>query len=903
MLLNMFQRKRKFVLVDPSFDGKGGDKWQYAMAFMDSAKAQDFEFILLANKKSPLLGHVLGMMVDQRNIFDYGFYMHGDIAGRHYSTPLRRAIKTEDVSTNQKISKINSKISEAREHADYVGVERWSAEKASILEERLQSRAYQESIAELNEPLAQPFNRDDFAIALARELAKLNLSKGDILFLHTATQGMMESLSELSTHLAEPLDIDSYFLFHFGASAPDARTFIDRYHSYSNFETLALRLKSGSPFKRIFLLATSSRLRDELEAQFGLPVGIFDGLTNRRRYTAALGGENKYRETRDVVFAKLRQKRVLLGLRVADLDDSRIEAAVASVDVLEKQGFSVGVSLAYHNGNRAKAIQYITRLDPRNFLLVDTDDNDDYIKFLAESSLVVLPYRTEIYEKRVSAVLHDCAVLGVSCVVPRGTPLEDGRDYADIYAYSDVCEIPGAVLRAATTLSASPERSEGRMQRATELFSSDVIERLTGAMAAPSLTVEKRGPTATVVMPLWGRVGSSYAIEAQIRFLLERGYFVIQVFALDKPAEATDAIPFFWRMLYENSLKMRANVQRIAYRTTDVSVTTLPEDTNGFDLYLANIGSNMLWDDQIEKLTTQSTITIVNHVFNSKLAKRIGGGKFILETHDIQCRQMVHWPIRNPYSFIVEPYDKLLESELKEVETFDFVVNVSSFEHQQLTIANPRSRIITPYIPPNRKPQQYESIGAMSYNHQWDERFRGIYKFDFLLLGDSHPANLESAVWFMEKVFFPHLRDKSFTLGIVGRVCSHLKERYGEPEDVYYCGFVDDIADVRALSNVIVLPDQRGSGISIKTLETLAYASAFVGTDVAFRGLSDLLSKPPPTTNDPFSFAQRLRQLAQNENERKALGSTAWEMYLSLAEKAVFENAWREVLQKLGLSH
>ncbi|MBB6486704.1 glycosyltransferase family 4 protein [Rhizobium lusitanum] len=894
-------RKRKFVLIDPSFDGKGGDKWQYAMAFIDSARERDFEFTLLANIESPTVSEINGVGVDQRNIFNYSFYMHGDIVSRPFSGAKRRKIKLADAAANRAISDINAKIARSKEEEDHIGVERWTAIKAEIVATRIHAKVVEEAEADRDEPLVTPFNRDDFAIALARELLDLDLQKGDVVFLHTATQGMMESLSEISIHLDQLLDVDAYFLFHFGAEAPDARTFIDRYHSYSSFGSLALRLKTGSPFRRLFLLATSVQLRDELEAQFGVPVGLFEGLTNWTRYIQAVGGDGGYQEIRKSVSSDVRDGVVSLGVRIADLDQPRMEIVKSTVDLLEKQGFTVRVNLAFHSRNRAKAAQLVAGLDSEKFILLYTEENDSYIKFLVSNALILLPYREEVYRKRVSAVLHDCAVLGVSCVVPHGTPLADGGEYADVYVYDEIADVASTVLLAATALRIDPARSSERVSVAHKRFGSDVIGRLLQSMQLPSMVISKKAPIATVVMPLWGRVGSSYAIEAQIRFLLEAGYFVIQLLALDKAADQSEAMSYFWRMLYENSLKMRANIQRIAFREADVDFDLSVGEPNGFEHYLSNIGSNKLWDNRVESLTRQSIVTVVNHVFNSRLARRVGGGTFILETHDIQSRQMVHWPIRNPLTQEPESYDKLFQQELNEVESYDAIVNVSKFEHDQLLIANRSAKVITPHIPPNRKPQQYESISAMSYNHDWSGFFRDVYKFDFLLLGDSHPANVESAVWFIDEVFDKHLKDQSFTLGIVGRVCSSLRPIYGELEKVFYCGFVDDIADIRALSNVVVLPDRRGSGISIKTLETLAYGSPFVATDVAFRGLADRLPTPPRCFNEPEEFARELEKLAVDEKRRREHGEEAWKLYLALAGQSVFDGAWKAMFDELNL--
>ena len=903
----MFKIKgsRRFVLVDPSFDGKGGDKWQYALSFFDSAVKNGYEFVLLAHKSSPLIEPEVKTKVAQRNVFDAGFYMHGDVVGRHAKGKKRVALKSAEARVNEELARLDDKIAASRESRDFVGAQRLQEQREALLRRHIAESAPLWEEAERIEPIPTPFNRDDFAQALAAELLELKLGKGDVLFLHTATQAMLESLTEVSARLpnGEALDVDAYFLFHFGAEAPDARTFIDRYYSFSHFETLGLRLKSGSPFKRVRLLATNGKLRDELEAFFGLPVGLFEGLTNLDRYIHGLGGPSAHAELRARAAKSLAERDIVIGARIADLDEARIEALREAAQLLLRQGLRVTVRCAYHAGNKGKAVRLVAGIEDElsAFELHDTTEHRDYISFLASLTIAVLPYRPEIYKKRVSAVLHDCAVLGVSCVVPRGATLEDSREWADIYCYHEVEELPGVILRAATALMADPARAAALAPVAAKHFASDVISRLVGAMAAPSLTVERRGPIAVVIMPLWGRVGSSYAIEGQIRFLLERGYFVLQVFTLDKPVQLRDVIPWFWRMLYENSRMIRGSLQRIAYRESNADLLTLSEDASGFDFYLSNIAENSLRDDVAATLAKQAVVTVVNHVFNARFARRICAGKFILESHDVQSAQMAHWPLRNPFTGEAESYDALLNKELDEIKAFDFVINVSSAEHRQLALANPKSRVVTPYIPSNTRPQRFESVEAMAHAYGWDKSYYGKSKFDFLMIGDSHPANVESAMWFIQEAFLPYVSGSGCCLAIAGRLSSILMERLGAIGNIYYCGFVDDIADVRALSRIVVLPDQRGSGISIKTLETLAYGAPFVATSVAFRGLADRLSDPPRTYDAPKDFADRMIELLVDEGAQAEMASEAWDMYGRLSEKSIFEAAWREIFGSLGL--
>ena len=82
---------KKFILVDPSFDGVTGDKWQYAVAFARSARINGYEFILLSARHSPKLPLIDGHAIDQRPIFRFAFYEHDKIVSRHHWTPAEVA--------------------------------------------------------------------------------------------------------------------------------------------------------------------------------------------------------------------------------------------------------------------------------------------------------------------------------------------------------------------------------------------------------------------------------------------------------------------------------------------------------------------------------------------------------------------------------------------------------------------------------------------------------------------------------------------------------------------------------------------------------------------------------------------------------------------------------------------
>jgi hypothetical protein len=436
-----------------------------------------------------------------------------------------------------------------------------------------------------------------------------------------------------------------------------------------------------------------------------------------------------------------------------------------------------------------------------------------------------------------------------------------------------------------------------------------VVQAVLAASAGPSLEVPRRGPVAAFFMPAWGRCGSSYAMEGQLRYLLRRGFFVIQVLVMDKPLDERRAIPYLWRMLLENSQLMRASVQRIAFaREADVKGLLVRPGylkAPAFDQYLERIATASLHCPDAERGLREARVAVVNHVFHARLARRLVQCPCVLETHDIQSYQMHAWPLRRADDDTVEPLGKLLQRELAEIHDFDHVINVAPNEHQMLSTANPRSSLVTPYVvfePRLTEAKAPTTVDALAREWKLGPWYLGLGRFDLLLLGDSHKANLESAEWFMQEVYLPHLQPLGRSLAIAGRVTEPLYKRFGTVGNVFYMGFVPDVQTVRGVSAVAVLPDKRGTGISIKTLETFASGQAFVATSRALRGFAERLPSGLQSHDDPKAFAARVEVLLADDQERAREAGRAREAYARIASEEAFMTAWDEVLDGLGVT-
>ncbi len=903
--------KPRFILVDPSFDGRQGDKWQYAVTFAKFARENGYDFILLSNETSPeIAGHFEDSVTELRR-FRYTFYDHSRIVSRQHDRhrdgeSLRRVHRDRAM-----LERIERRLWKAKDKGDPGAIRLWEGRQRAALRETTARARADEARLDALYPAIAPFNRDDFALTLATTLKELKIGKGDRLFFHTMTPAMMESLSEVTLHLGldETLDVDAHFLFHFGKDAPDARTFLDRYHSYSHFESLPARLRTGSPFRRVHLTATCPELAKECEALFCAPVGLFEGLTNLEEYWRALGGESQAEDIRTRMSDNLRNdKTLVVAVRAADIPLQHIGTLSKAHDRLTAEGAILQWRILYHGGSLHLLRDLARQTSHMRVEFVDVTENDEYIQAINGANVVLLPYEVERYAKRVSAVLHDCAVLGTPCVVPRGSTLATSADFATIHGYDSFDQLPDVLSEAYTALG-DPSLDairETKRKEARARYASDAVKRLVAATPEPSLSVERRAPVATVIMPAWGRCGSSFAMEAQIRFLLNAGYFVVQVLVLDKPADQEDAITYFWSILKDNSAQTRGNIQRLAFSLFE-NIEELELDpeylaSGGFNQFLARIGCASVHDKTVEQLCKTSVITLVNHVFHDDFARNLGAGRFVLETHDIQSYPMCDWPVLDKATMAPEPLSRLLPGELERVGRYDHVINVAPEEHTVLSRAARSSSLITPYIPRQTPTQIFDSIRAMAQQAGWGEWYESIDRFQLLMVGDAHPANVASSRAFISNVFVPYLQKRGYFLCVAGKLGLQLYDELGDIPYVFYPGFVDDLPMLRALSDVTVIPDQSGTGISIKALETFANGSPFVATTVALRGLIARLPDNMNPVDAPAEIAADIVRLVEDPQARLERADLSRRAYEAVASETQFNRAWTAIMSDLVLT-
>jgi hypothetical protein len=129
-----------------------------------------------------------------------------------------------------------------------------------------------------------------------------------------------------------------------------------------------------------------------------------------------------------------------------------------------------------------------------------------------------------------------------------------------------------------------------------------------------------------------------------------------------------------------------------------------------------------------------------------------------------------------------------------------------------------------------------------------------------LFLGSYFTANTEGITWFVKNVL-PHV---DINLKIVGRGMAKLKEDDECFRDIEIINDAPDLAPYFLSADFMILPIFSGSGMKVKTCESLMYGKNILGTDEAFEGYTLDTERVGGCCNSADDFIRCLRHFATN---------------------------------------
>jgi len=217
--------------------------------------------------------------------------------------------------------------------------------------------------------------------------------------------------------------------------------------------------------------------------------------------------------------------------------------------------------------------------------------------------------------------------------------------------------------------------------------------------------------------------------------------------------------------------------------------------------------------------------------------------------------------------------DELLREEIARVNLFDKVICLS---HEELT-----------YFSANAIHPDYYYVPVFMAKPDVHERQK---EYDILFIGYDNPDNIEGLEWFFGKVY--PLLPVGLRFVIVGQCADHAPDLPG----VTKVRYVEDTGDVYAGSRISINPLQKGTGMKVKVVESLAHGIPVVSTPKGLVGMPPQILGSFIIAGEPSGFATEIVRLLSDpgwyEQQRRTAGQTFDAYFETKAVRKVLDSVF-----------
>lgn len=745
----------------------------------------------------------------------------------------------------------------------------------------------------------KPYLDDLFARELALQLKWLKIKADDIVIVHSGNYAMIEALFLLRPHLnmGQPFPAPLHVVFHHSMTESHGESFNLDYYQRSELKWLKRRCEIGLPFRELHLYGTNEALCEEMTGLSGMEFKLFNHIEEADKFGTHL--------TLSPIVQAAADNRVLrIGIRAKDVNGENRQAIADAFSTVRKSGGNVTFVLLGKQPAPSADLQRFIASVP-GIDVVSTDSDNNYLTQLANLNLLIQPYRQEDYAKRISAVFVECALLGIPTVSPDKTTISRSEDIGQVFAYPRLTDLAVAINRfmKERLLPGFSDERLSKMQAARAFYLRNCITRDFAPATRPVVVTSGFGPIAVVVSPFWGKCGSSTVFDSNTEYLLTRGYFVFRVMVSIKRVNIHD-LKNIYQFFQENGMRVRPHGFLLASRTRMSTIKALFYPSFWTQSAFGQInrlnGGSLDHDKPLASYVfANAEVALVNHSYHFDYARRFRKAKIILETQDIQSRQLVGHKQKNLVTQRIESEAQHLVDEIKVWRSVGATVNLSPSENDVIRQHCANSFYIRPYID-EREVVLTRSWADFVKANRLGTRFHNIESIDMIVWGDSHPMNVQSTLWFLREVVQPHPVLSQKSILIVGRLGDAIFNKMGSRPRWYYTSFLDRLDDCFLKAKLLVLPDQIGTGMSIKTLETLALGLPFVATEVAMRGVDHGDIQFRSTTNGS-ELQQDIVTLLGSPQKRRLRAEAARQLFnLNFAPEQYYHK-WDDVMRSVGL--
>jgi hypothetical protein len=885
--------RKRFVIVDPAQTNPNSHNYEYNKVLARQAAAAGYDVALLINQHDASDFTAIPAQVER--VFVHSTYDYDSIHDMWRSRTHRR-LNTARSLIAARLSKLPN-LTFFQVYPDVAQVLGYLGRALVVLLSPFLhmfnfvfDRVVQRST---------PYHRDQFAAVLAQHFTRHPCSAGDRVVIHSATPAMLESLTELRArmNLAAPLPAHGAFIFHHSISEPNASAWYLEYYQFANLKWLRRRWEIASPFRTSSFHALSPQLVAELTAETGLPFVRFKHCLDSSTFKRVLG--------QDLALVTRSGGAARIGIRASDITYSNCDDILAMIATVRRLEPKVEFKLLTRNlSSQSEEVTRFLGAEPATEFM-STDGDEAYIRALVGIDLLVLPYNPRVYRKRISGVQLECAVVGTAIVAPSRSTLTEPDAPGRVFAFDRPRGMAGAVVRFVKSRSKQDfgTKRAAAVKRDRSVAFRGVIDELSvEGSKGRALTVSRYGPIATVVSPFWGRCGSTTVFDGETEYLLDRNYYVARVMVAQWRLMPHNTKTVF-DMVRENSQRVKPHLFLIASRARWRSLASrlLPRfwGKSALGQDAISIGCSTDHDKTLAAyFFDKSELAIVNHSFHGEYLKRFKRAKVVLETQDIQALQYRIRSERNRLTGRAENVEQWIRDEAEIWKGVDACVNLSTDEQSVIGRTAANSHLIRPLVH-SRELSPKRAWPEFVRTNSIHEIMISVTSYDFMLWGDIHQANINSSKWFIENIaLHPDFAGrKTFICGRLGGV---MYQHFANAPGLYFSGFIDDIEEAMLRAKLLVLPDQMGSGISIKTLDTLATGRPFAASRIALRSL-ELGNSDYRGAKDALEMQKDCKALLADDKARAARGELGRRWHAANISKPVFYDNWDATLRSVGL--
>lgn len=255
-----------------------------------------------------------------------------------------------------------------------------------------------------------------------------------------------------------------------------------------------------------------------------------------------------------------------------------------------------------------------------------------------------------------------------------------------------------------------------------------------------------------------------------------------------------------------------------------------------------------LWLEEARKIQKIKKFNrvLIPYVFHSKFFNAFPDSTLkVLDTHDIFGNRN---QILKDLGIDDFWYSTTKENEKKGVQRANRIIAIQSHEEEyfrDMTGNKTEVRTVSHFIEP-----QFLPI------------FPGKLR-NFGFVGSENPLNLDGLRWFIRDVLpFVKLKIPEFKFVVGGRICQKIEKS----EDFELLGQFDSIEDFYKECSFTINPIQAGTGLKIKTIESLAYGRPVISSNNGVLGLENFINNGIWVSDTAEQFADHIITcLSQND--------------------------------------